>query len=218
MFLTCRKDSTVPNISIIISRNNRVLPTIMMLLPTPQVYTWDNWSALWQFAPLLFNLHLKAISTALKRYRGTEKRDRELGMSRYEARDVNILQSVYVFAFAVQAMAHIASLAYRWSYLNVSLIDVFSGPPDILEPRFSLPLLSAKIAILFENDMAIGIFGYLGSQLYSIWDLRRLGYIKTDESVKAGIATLAGQWIVGPGATWAGLWYWREGKIAAVCV
>lgn len=205
-------ESLIPSIVI-----GFLIPTILMLLPTPQVYTWEKRSALWQFAPLLFNLLLNAISTALKRYRGAEKRDGELDMSRYEARDINILQSVYTFAFAVQATAHIAPLTYRWSYPDVSLIDAFLGPPYIFEPRLSLPSMSAKIAILFKYDVAIGTFGYLGSQLYSIWDLRRLGYIKTDEAVKAGIATLAGQWIVGPGAAWAGLWYWREGKIAAVC-
>jgi hypothetical protein len=193
-----------------------LIPTIMALIPTPRVQAWENWCALWQFSPLLFNLLVVGISTGIKKWKGEEKRDGERDMSRYETKDVSALQSVYTFAFAVQATAHIASLAYGWSHPDVSLFKTFLDFPNIFKADWSLPSLSAKVATMLKFDQAFATVGYLGSQLYSIWDLRRLGYIKTDEAIKAGFTTLAGQWVVGSGATWAGLWYWRERKIATV--
>ncbi|KAG7423091.1 FAD-dependent monooxygenase atmM [Fusarium oxysporum f. sp. raphani] len=193
-----------------------LIPTIMALTPTPRVQAWENWCALWQLSPLLFNLLVGGISAGIKKWKGEEKRDGERDMSRYEAKDVSALQSVYTFAFAVQATAHIASLAYGWNHPDVSLSKTFLDFPNIFKADWSLPSLSAKVATMLKFDMAFAVVGYLGSQLYSIWDLRRLGYVKTDEAIKAGVATLAGQWLVGSGATWAGLWYWRERKIATV--
>ncbi|KAF4439565.1 FAD binding domain protein [Fusarium austroafricanum] len=195
-----------------------LIPTIMMLLPTPKIHAWQNWCALWQFAPLLFNLLVTGISAGIKKWKCEEKRDGKVDMSRYETKDVSTLQSVYMLAFAVQALAHITSLAYGWSHPDVSLFDTFLGLPNIFQAEWSLSSVAVQIATFFKYDMAIGVLGYLGSQLYSIWDLRRLGYIRTSEVVIAGIAILAGQVIVGPGATWAGLWYWRERKIATVGV
>lgn len=193
-----------------------LIPTIMTLTPTPRVQAWENWCALWQFSPLLFNVLVVGISAGIKKWESGEKRDGERDMSRYEAKDVSTLQSVYTFAFAVQATAHIASLAYGWSHPDVSLSKAFLDLPNTFKVDWSLPSLSAKVATMLKFDQAFATVGYLGSQLYSIWDLRRLGYIKTDEAIKAGVTTLAGQWLVGSGATWAGLWYWRERKIATV--
>jgi hypothetical protein len=203
-----------------------IIPTVMMLIPTPNVQAWENWCALWQLSPAIFSLLVAGISAGLRRFRIEDKgaeqrkdqREDEPDMSRYEAKDVNTLQSVYIFAFAVQATAHIASIAYVWNHPSVSLRKTFFDLPDIFKTDWSLPTLSSKVATFLKFDMAFAVVGYLGSQLYSVWDLRRLGYIRTDEAVKAGFATLAGQWLFGSGATWAGLWYWREKKIVAVSV
>ncbi|KAF4950450.1 hypothetical protein FSARC_13186 [Fusarium sarcochroum] len=117
-----------------------LMPTIMALTPTPQIQAWKHWSALWQFAPPLFNLLVASFSAGLKKWNGPEKREGERDMSRYEAKDVSTLQSVYTFAFAVQATAHITTTAYAWSDPDVSLFQTFLNLPNLV--------------------------GYLGSQLY----------------------------------------------------
>ncbi|KAM6505412.1 hypothetical protein FSOLCH5_014630 [Fusarium solani] len=193
-----------------------LIPTIMTLFPTPRTQAWEHWSALWQFAPPLFNLLLGGISAVLKKWNSSEKREGERDMSRYEAKDVSTLQSVYTFAFAVQAMTHITTLSYAWHHPEISICKTFLNLPNPFKSEWSLPSLYTKLAVFFQYDMALGVVGYLGSQLYSIWDLRRLGYIQTVEAVKAGLSVAAAQLLVGPGATWAGLWYWREGKLATV--
>lgn len=195
-----------------------IIPTIMTLAPTPQVQAWKHWCALWQFNPALFSLLVTGISAGIKKWEGKERSNGEQDVSRYKAQDVSTLKSVYTFAFAVQATAHIASLAYGWSHPEVSLVKTFFDFPSIFKAEWSLPSLSAKVATFLKFDMAFAVVGYLGSQLYSIWDLRRLGYVKTNEAVKAGLVTLASQWLFGPGATWAGLWYWRERKISTVSI
>ncbi|KAK7413086.1 hypothetical protein QQX98_008034 [Neonectria punicea] len=63
---------------------------------------------------------------------------------------------------------------------------------------------------------AIGVVGTAASNLYSVWDLRRLGYIRSSQAVKAAVSVVVGEALVGSGATWAGLWYWREDKIAHI--
>ncbi|RTE83993.1 hypothetical protein BHE90_001356 [Fusarium euwallaceae] len=41
-------------------------------------------------------------------------------------------------------------------------------------------------------------------------------FFRTCEAAKAALCVIAGQFLVGSGATWAGLWYWREDKIAGL--
>jgi hypothetical protein len=193
-----------------------VIPTIMVLLPTPRVAAWEKWSAIWQFAPVLFNVLAAITAKALKKRDAAKKPEQSEEMERYTNKDVSSLKAVYTYAFAVQAAVHASTLAYGWSHPDVSISQTFFNLSSHSEQKQPVPDLAAKLATFFRYDMTFGVIGYLGSQLYSIWDLRRLGYVKTTEAVKAALAVAGGQFLVGPGATWAGLWYWREDKLASV--
>ncbi|VUC30009.1 unnamed protein product [Clonostachys rosea] len=50
----------------------------------------------------------------------------------------------------------------------------------------------------------------------SIDNLRGKGYISNQRAVKAMMLLLIGQVAIGPGATWAALWNWREGVISSL--
>ncbi|RYP57779.1 hypothetical protein DL770_010584 [Monosporascus sp. CRB-9-2] len=197
-----------------------VIPTVMVFAPSPNVKAWQNWVAIWQFAPVLFSMLARIFSIGLQKrkhgYQSPNKSEEELRFDRYETHDVPLLKSVYTYAFAVQATAHIASLAYAWHHPAISIRNTFFGLPNLLGADWSLPSLEAKLAVFFKYDMLFAVAGIFGGNLYSIWDLRRLGNIKTKEAVKAALSVVAGQFLVGSGATWAGLWYWREGKIASL--
>ncbi|RYP49832.1 hypothetical protein DL768_004524 [Monosporascus sp. mg162] len=196
-----------------------VIPTVMVFAPTPNVRAWQNWVAIWQFAPVLFNVFARIFSIGLQKWkRGCQSptKSEERGLDRYETHDVPLLKSVYTYAFAIQAMAHITSLAYAWHHPSLSIRNTFFSLPNLLRADWSLPSPEAKLAVFFKYDMLFAVISFVGSNLYSIWDLRRLGYIKTKEAVKAALSVVAGQFLVGSGATWAGLWYWREGKIASL--
>ena len=193
-----------------------IIPTIMVLLPTPRVAAWEKWSAIWQFAPVLFNVLAAITAKVLKKRDAVKKPEQSEEMERYTNKDVSSLKAVYTYAFAVQAAVHVSTLAYGWSHPDVSISQTFFNLSSHSEQKQPVPDLAAKLATFFRYDMIFGVIGYLGSQLYSIWDLRRLGYVKTTEAVKAALAVASGQFLVGPGATWAGLWYWREDKLGSV--
>ncbi|CAH0028043.1 unnamed protein product [Clonostachys rhizophaga] len=194
-----------------------VIPTVMALLPTPNQAAGNHWLGLWQFAPPLVNLFTYLISKGLKKWNesreGVEKKD-ELDAD--PAQDLPILKSVYTYAFAIQATAHITTLAYGSSYPGLSLVKTFFNLPNPFSANWKFPSLGAELATFFRYDMVLGVTGYVGSNLLSIWNLRRQGFIKTHEAVRVALCVAVGQFLVGPGATWAGLWYWREDKIAGI--
>ncbi|KAI1800760.1 putative monooxygenase [Daldinia bambusicola] len=197
-----------------------VLPTVLALSPIPDFGRWQNLLALWTFTPPLFNVLTSAFSAGLERWQRGEKSaeeyEEEHRYDRYETTDVPILKSVYTYAFAVQATVHIATLSYAWMHPGISIAKTFFGLPNPFTPSWNLNGIFAELATFFKYDMVFAVTSFVCSNLYSIWDLRRLGYIKTTEAVKAGLAVIAGQFVVGSGATWAGLWKWREEKLASL--
>ncbi|KAK6955988.1 hypothetical protein Daesc_003635 [Daldinia eschscholtzii] len=197
-----------------------VLPTILALAPVPSFRRWQNLLAFWQFAPPLFNVLTSVFSAGLERWQRGRKSvaeyEEEHRLDCYKKEDVPILKSVYTYAFAVQATAHIATLSYASMHPGVSIVRTFFGLPNPFAPSWNLPDIFAEVATFFRYDMAVAVASFVSNNLYSIWDLRRLGYIKTTEAIKAAAAVIAGQFLVGSGATWAGLWYWREEKLAGL--
>ncbi|KAI1140075.1 FAD binding domain protein [Hypoxylon sp. FL0543] len=197
-----------------------VIPTIFVFVPTPDVRVRQHWFALWQFAPLLFNWLTSIFAAVIKRWQRGNKSvaeyEEEHDKDCYKKEEVPILKTVYVYAFMAQAIAHVSTLLYGWTHPVISIAETFFGLNNPLEPNWNLPTIHAEVASFLKYDMVIATVAFASSNLYSIWDLRRLGYIKTGEAVKAALAVIAGQFLVGSGATWAGLWYWREGKLAGL--
>ncbi|CAH0023459.1 unnamed protein product [Clonostachys rhizophaga] len=196
-----------------------VIPTIMVFARTPNTVAWQHALALWQFAPPLVGLLTRGISSLLKSYQrgiGKSEEDDKDGLERYKNTDVPILNSVYTYAFAAQATVHIASMLYAWAHPELSIFKTFFQVPNPFKPDWNLPTVGAKLGVFFKYDMLLASAASIASGLYSIWDLRRLGYVETKDALIAGASTIAGQLLVGPGATWAGLWYWRENRLAGL--
>lgn len=208
-------DSLIPAITL-----GFTIPTLMALTPNPNVSAWHGWNLIWQASPPLFNFLLSLGATGLGWWRGrgqteAKKPKKEPAPPRSGHDFVPALKTAYSYAFAVQATTHIASVAYGWHHPDVNLATIFFGLLSPFSDNWGLPTVGATMSAVLKYDMFLAMAAFLGSNLYSIWDLRRLGYVRTRESVKAALLLVAGQLVVGPGASWAGLWYWREGKIAA---
>ncbi|KAB8216022.1 hypothetical protein BDV33DRAFT_207725 [Aspergillus novoparasiticus] len=195
-----------------------VLPTVMVFASNPNLAAWQHWVALWQFAPPLVNVLTVVLSAGFKRWRLSHGAPRVDGGSfeRYEKQDVPVLKQVYTYAFAVQSTVHVATMAYAWSHPDISIGRAFFGLPNPFRAEWNITTISEQIATFFRYDAVTALAGYVGGNLYSIWDLRRLGYIQTRSAVKAALAVIVGQFMIGPGATWAGLWSWREDVIAGL--
>ncbi|KFA66502.1 hypothetical protein S40285_00759 [Stachybotrys chlorohalonatus IBT 40285] len=198
-----------------------VLPTALLFLPTPNVRAWQYIAAWWQFGPPLFNLLTNIFSSGLRWWesRGRHSKDKEEEkdelLDSYQNRDVPALKSAYAYAFAVQATTHLASLAYGGLHPGVSLWSTFFALPNPFASAWNLASVGNAMFVFLKYDMVVAVSGYVASNLYSVWNLRRLGYIKTHDAIKATAGIVAGQVLVGPGATWAGLWYWRESVLSS---
>lgn len=99
-------------------------------------------------------------------------------------------------AGVVQAAAYVSTLLYLHHSGHLRSMYAFSG-------------LGAPLYIcMYEFDIAATI--WLVSHLYSFWNMRRLGYASTHQTLNAVMGTIGGQLIFGPGATWIGVSYWRD--------
>jgi hypothetical protein len=213
-----------------------ILPSIMMFLPTKNTESWQSWIALWQFGPPLFSTSTMLLSYAIrwlkKRQNKTAKQpavgqvtkadkessleDKDALQDRYKGADVPSLQFAYDYAFVVQATAHLATIAYAYSHPDVSLARLLGGLPNTFQREYPDMPVATELSIFFKYDMLLAFTAIIGQNLYTVWDLRRAGYIKTHDAVKAAIGVILGQVTVGAGATWAGLWRWRESVLSGL--
>ncbi|KAL3489582.1 hypothetical protein BJX62DRAFT_226497 [Aspergillus germanicus] len=199
-----------------------LIPTVMALVPSSNTRAWHGWNGIWQIAPPLFNILLALSSAVLKRWRtyhhSPSKKSQEGERDSLPGqRDLlPTLKTVYTYAFQIQATAHIASIAYAYHRPDITITGTFFALPSPFSDSWNLSSVAEAMAALLRWDMVLAVTAFLSSNIYSIWDLRHLGYVRTREDLNAAMLVLAGQVIVGSGATWAGLWYWREGRIAVV--
>ncbi|TLD08105.1 hypothetical protein PspLS_12128 [Pyricularia sp. CBS 133598] len=112
----------------------------------------------------------------------------------YKIDDMPYLRALYGCAFAAQAAAHLASggLANLAGLASGSVYDV------------------ARSLVHSMSTSGSAYHSLLITNMFAIWDLRALGYVTTPRAIRAALGVAVGQALVGPGATWAGLWWWRD--------
>ncbi|KAI1074596.1 FAD binding domain protein [Whalleya microplaca] len=185
-----------------------ILPAVSFFLPLPITDSWQSWTTVSQVTPLLFPAFLalfRAILERRQRHNAFEKSEKDAEFDCYKFGDVSALKSVYVIAFCAQAIAHFVAIACFYSWSDRSIANMLSSLS-----------LGSEIGGFFKHDVIIAFTAIVISNLFSIWDLRRLGYITTSDAFKATFRVVTSQVIFGPGATWAGLWYWRENMIISL--
>ncbi|EEY23119.1 FAD binding domain-containing protein [Verticillium alfalfae VaMs.102] len=195
-----------------------ILPSILAIIPLLGVKRVD----LLRFAPCLFSVLTSLFTSGLRSWQwhscSTTKDRSRPDMDRYTKRDLQTLKSTYSFAFGIQATAHLITLGVT-CYSSSALVNrTLLRSTNLFIPDNSWPNIGDDFDLLHKYDLMAGLAAVFASKIYSIWDLRRLGYIKTLEAIQVVVGVVAGQILVGPGATWAGLWYWRESVIATQSV
>ncbi|KAG6357457.1 hypothetical protein INS49_013334 [Diaporthe citri] len=179
-----------------------VVPTVLMFLPHEESITQQNMIAFWQPSPLYVSLLAWAGSKALDALRPTKRFDLEI----FENKDLPYLRSGYAFCFFATAVTHICTLLYAVLTPSVSFSQAF----------FNLPGFDAiDISAFMKYDMLLCFSSVMVWLLYSVFELRRSGYITTSAAFKAVGLTMASGVLVGPAATYAGVWAWRESVIAS---
>ncbi|KAI0469315.1 FAD/NAD(P)-binding domain-containing protein [Xylaria cf. heliscus] len=200
-----------------------VLPTVLMLAPNPDELIWQDWTALWQISPPMFSALTVVLGFLINRWRQFQRNkypgsalDAERHTEWYSIEDMPALSLAFDFAFAIQAIAHLATLAYTWSRPDLSLSKVFWSCRGPFHEGWNGMAVSEKVFVILKLDLVLSVAAIASYNLYAVWMLRCQGYISTPTAIKAAFATLFGQVIVGSGATWAGLWSWRESVISGL--
>lgn len=105
------------------------------------------------------------------------------------------------------------------SIINVlaSLMGLDESMPSPFAGGWETPNPAEGALIFFKFDMLFSAVPLLIFLLYTVWDIRRWGYISTATALRVALAVIVGQVFVGPPATYAGAWYWRESVIAGLC-
>ncbi|KAH8898447.1 FAD binding domain-containing protein [Thozetella sp. PMI_491] len=194
-----------------------ILPSVSMMLPHAMPSSWQNAIAAWQFAPILVS-PLTSLFAAIYRRREPEQPDpREL--TPYENKDLPHLLSTYSIVFFASALAHVCLVAFVYTTPAQSLARVFFDVPSPFG-TWNSSTLGAQEAIFtwFKWDMLLYVGALLVWCMYTVYELRRMGYITTVSAKTSALAVFGSSVLLGPGATYVGVWYWRENAIAKLSV
>ncbi|KAL0933330.1 FAD-dependent urate hydroxylase 3 [Colletotrichum truncatum] len=199
-----------------------VLPACLVFLPVPDSRTRQDWNALWQFGTFMFIGLTDIFARTIRWWRRSESTSGSSGQTknkhedqldvyfqRYQNRDSSWLQAAYICACTTQAISHVVTVLYASYHPKISVMDFFFGFPSPWAD-WTVQGRHIWIANVLKYDLVLYITGVIVQNFYSIWELRRMGYINTSEAIVAATLVVLGQFVLGTGATWAALWCWRE--------
>lgn len=133
--------------------------------------------------------------------------------------DTSVLREAYSDLLAVQAAGHVvavASLAAQgWAYL-AELPAPGATTTALAKAQVVLGWLLAPMGFTRFRLLSLSAAATATLGLYAVWDLRRRGYTTSREAKRAAAGFVVGHVLVGPGASYAGLWMWREGVLGAL--
>uniref|UniRef100_A0A8H7K802 Uncharacterized protein n=1 Tax=Bionectria ochroleuca TaxID=29856 RepID=A0A8H7K802_BIOOC len=196
-----------------------IAPTILMFTLADGIAR-QALAAFWQVRPPLVPILTRLISSLVlwsNRCRSSEESNKEKEKDgeyeRYSDADVQQLNIAYAFAFTVQALIHAIVCAFALTRPGLSLSSIlFSVSTFVSSNGHTVE----ATALFIRHAMAISTYAVLLHCFYSIWILRARGYVVTREAIEAVLLVTLGQVLVGPGATWTGLWCWRESVFAGL--
>lgn len=181
-----------------------VVPTALMFANHLDHWAKQDAIAFWQPFPIYVSALTWFFSRVAKAVAPPKSKNDEL----WSTDDIAPIMTGYQFCFFSLAAVHLSTVLYA--------LRAGSGAISILETLFGTP--AAGMAAFWKYDFLL-CFAAVGVWcLYSIFELRRLGYVSTDSARKAVGLTLLGQVAVGPGATYAALWAWRENVYAGLAI
>ncbi|GME33552.1 FAD binding domain containing protein [Neofusicoccum parvum] len=182
------------------------VPTILMFALHASPHTHQAAIAFWQFVPLWV-----ALLTHLAHRAAAAAAPQDL-FAAYANPDVAPLRAAFAAAFWLAALAHAVFVAFvaLADGPTVTFANVLGGLPNPLA-TWSAGTWEEQMFVFVKFDFAFAAAALLLWGLYGVWELRRAGFATTAEAGVAGAAVVLGQVVVGPGAAYAGLWWWREG-------
>ncbi|KLU82235.1 hypothetical protein MAPG_01310 [Magnaporthiopsis poae ATCC 64411] len=194
-----------------------VISSVLLCLPHwSSPGAWLDLATLWQVAPVIVGPLTVLFASILRRLRsGNEDADVEV----FKCKDLPHLLTAYATLFWTTAAAHLCTLAYfALSAGRLSLYRAFFDVPLPWGPLGDNWMASVDpreaFFVVLRWDQIIMVATSLAWCLWNVFEMRRLGYTTTTEALRVAAAVAASPVMVGPGAMYAGTWYWREKKIA----
>lgn len=195
-----------------------ILPTILMFIPFQDDALRDRFTAFWQPSPLWAGILSVIFATVLGVYEKRRLAGKtgfgaavEKVMTWYTKREMSALKNTYAFVFASSALIHISIVLYAWLEGGLpALWRLFGDVPNIFVGTSEITDPAEGVFVMLKYDFIFSVTPMLVFLLYTVWDIRNLGYITTPTARNAVASLLAGYVLVGPAAAYAGLWYWRE--------
>lgn len=184
-----------------------IVPSVLLFIQHGDHATQQNAIAFWQPLPVYVAMLTWLFSRAIDRASPAKPLDLEL----LDNKDVTPLMCGYALCASVTAVLHICTMICAIPSPNVSLIEAMFNLSTVASMRSGM-----NPADFFRYDFVLCFAAMLVWLLYSVFHLRRLGYITTGNALKAAVAIALGQILVGPGAVYAVIWAWRENVIVSL--
>ncbi|GIC87473.1 FAD-dependent oxidoreductase [Aspergillus udagawae] len=186
-----------------------IVPTMLLFWPFASSGTRQALIALWQPAPVWISSLTTAFSAATAVVSRIIKR--EANSSADTNSDLPHLRTIYQTTGAIAACFHLSLIIGSLVSSELSLTSLFI-PKNSFAPVESL---ADGVFVFFQNDFLLVAAAAFLWCLVSIWDLNRSGLSDVDLRV-VFCAISGGYAAIGPGATTAAVWFWREGVMSRV--
>jgi len=186
-----------------------LVPTTLVFLPysAPNMWTTQAMVALWQPSPWFVDSLIWVFSKLYSKSGSSTGPEKPRGSGR--TADVPYLTRIYTVTFTVATLSHLMVV-----YLCLFSTDIEHSFQHLFFPPATKYItvnmsFTQSMLVIFQADFWIIFAASLVWAYMAIWDLKRIG--KADVNLlQAGMIMLAGTIVVGPAATVAGVWYWRE--------
>ncbi|OAL56022.1 FAD-binding domain-containing protein [Pyrenochaeta sp. DS3sAY3a] len=180
-----------------------LIPTLLMFSPGWSDNTTQNLIAFWQPSPVYVNIILSLFSYCYNASH-THKPTSTTSVSTHTA-DLRDLKLVYKVAFIVSVVLHVGTALVLLSKPTGGI--TFEGAFNFSNPKDWT--LVEGLRNLWVADFWVFLFATWCFCVFSIWDLRRVGRATVPMGKAIAALTIATIFL-GPGATVAAFWYWRE--------
>lgn len=158
--------------------------------------------AFWQPAPV----YLAVLSVILSHIIGVKHASGKQKTGHQDTdTDIPYLQTIYLVTGIISACFHLTTILGCSISPTLFLTKIFL-PKDSFAP---VATLSDGIFIFLQNDLLLVTVSSLLWCYASMWDLYRVGMSDISPVTAAGVIVLLSV-TVGPGATIAAIWHWRE--------
>ncbi|KAF2015193.1 FAD/NAD(P)-binding domain-containing protein [Aaosphaeria arxii CBS 175.79] len=190
-----------------------VTPTLFMFFPLFMKSYLQELIALWPFVEILVGVLVILLSKAASQT--AQKPSSSSSASTYEEYSFRYalhLLKAYKRTFLFSIAYHILSLSFLFLSTNPSLSFARLFFPTINLPEQSPSSNEAQMFTFLKYDFFFAAIATILYGLYSVFDLRVKGQVNSQDAVRAGFVFLGSTFLIGPGAAFVGLWWWREAR------